>query len=235
MSLRILVKDDEEQFLVSISSKLKSGLAENPWQVPVEVHALHSDQYPDPEKLKAEVDSLTVQRWDALLVDVNLYGQKPKGLPGLMLPIDLVRAFRTKNHAAIALVFSGNIQDHLRELFGEQAANEAHGVKGQVERHARSIINLGIADFSAKNKVADDAIGHLLRPPWLLRLEREFLRTPKILIETSTLTRLGVPIDQRPITFADLAEMLRQPGTTGERIAQVASELGVASLADLYA
>jgi CheY-like chemotaxis protein len=235
MSLRILVIDDEEQFLAGISSKLKSGLAENPWQAQVEVHALHSDRFPDADKLKAEVDSLTVQRWDALLVDVNLYGQRPKGLPGLMLPIDLVRAFRTKNHAAVALVFSGNIQDHLRELFGEQVASEASGVKGQVERHVRSIINLGIADFSAKNKVADDAIGHLLRPPWLLRLEREFLRTPTVVIELSTLSRLGLAIAQERITFADIAQLLRQPGTPGERIAQVASELGVTALADLYA
>jgi len=235
MTLRILVIDDEEQFLAGICSKLKNGLAENPWQAPVEVYALHSDQYPDPEKLKAEVDSLTAQRWDALLVDVNLYGHRPKGLPGLMLPIDLVRAFRTKNHAAIALVFSGNIQDHLRELFGEQVASEASGVKGQVERHIRSIITLGIADFSAKNKVADDAIGHLLRPPWLLRLEREFLRTPRVVIEASTLSRLGVPIEQRQVTFADIAELLRQPGTPGERVAQLACELGVTALADLYA
>lgn len=235
MNLRILVIDDEEQFLTSVSSKLKNGLADNPWQVPVEVHALHSDQYPDAEELKAAVGSLTAQRGDALLVDVNLYGSKPKGLPGLMLPINLARAFRTRNHAAIALVFSGNIQDHLRELFGEQAANEAAGVKGQVERHVRSIITLGIADFSAKNKVADDAIGHLLRPPWLLRLEREFLRTPTVVIEASTLSRLGLPVTKERITFADIAELLRQPGTPGEQIARVASEFAVTALANLYA
>ena len=123
MNLRILVIDDEEGFLARISSQLKSGLAENPWQASVEVYPLHSDQYPDAEKLKAKVEALAFERWDALLVDVNLYGQRPKGLPALMLPIDLVRAFREQNHAAIVLVFSGNIQDHLRNLFVEQAAS----------------------------------------------------------------------------------------------------------------
>lgn len=235
MSLRILVIDDEEQFLAGISSKLKSGLVDNPWQAPVEVHALHSDQYPDVEKLTDQVSLLTAQRWDALLVDVNLFGHRPKGLVELMLPIDLIRAFRTKNHAAIALVFSGNIQDHLRELFGERGANESNAADRQVERHVRSIISLGIAGFSQRNKVVDDVIAHLLGPPWLLRLEREFLRTPEVVIESSTLSRLGLPIDQGRVTFAHMADLLRQPGASSEKIALVACELGVAALADLYA
>jgi len=235
MKLRILVIDDEEQYLAGISSKLKAGLADNPWQAPVEVYTLHSDLYPDVEKLKEKVGELTNERWDALLVDVNLYGERVKGLPGLLLPIDLVRVFRGKNSAAVTLVFSGNIQNHLRDLFSEQADNMAEGVKGQVERHVRSIISLGIVDFSAKNKVADDTIGHLLRPPWLLRLEREFLRTPNVAIEASVLSRLGFSIENKRVTFADIAELLRQSDPQGERVAKVASEFGVAALADLYA
>lgn len=235
MNLRILVIDDEEQFLASISPKLIDGLAENPWQAPVEVYPLHSDLYPNPAALIAQVVSLAAQRWDAFLVDVNLYGPKPKDISELMLPIDLVRAFRTKNQSAIALVFSGNIQDHLRQVFAAQAEGEMKGVKGQVERHVRSIIGLGIVDFSAKNKVADDTIGHLLRPPWLLRLEREFLQTPSLVVDASTLIRLGLPKGNGRVTFAGLAELLRRPGTEGERVAQVVSEFGVAALADLYA
>ena len=113
----------------------------------MEVYALHSDQFLNPNALIGEVDLVAAQRWDAFLVDVNLYGPKPKDLSELMLPINLVRAFRTKNHSAIAIVFSGNIQDHLREIFAAQAEGEKQGVKGQVERHVRSIIAVGIVGF----------------------------------------------------------------------------------------
>lgn len=106
MKLRILVIDDEEQFLESVSSKLTNGLTDNPWQVPVEVYKLHSEQYDEEERLKDQLDVLAQQRWDALLVDVNLYGNKRRDLPQLMVPIELVDTFRTKNQSAIALVFS---------------------------------------------------------------------------------------------------------------------------------
>lgn len=227
--------DDEEEYLGRISRRLKIGLVNNPWEVGVEVVELHSDLYPDEDQLKAKVEELSEERWDALLVDVKLFDHNSITLPGLLLPINLIRAFRERNHAAIALVFSGNIQDHLQSLFVEQSASAGVGVRGQVERHVRSIISLGIVDFSAKNRVADDAIGHLLKPPWLLRLEREFLRTPNVLMESSLLSQLGVPVGNGQVSFAELAKMLRQPGVLGEQVARIASEFGVASLADLYA
>ena len=234
MNLRILVIDDEEQFLTNVRVKLENGLVENPWQARVEVHPLHSDVFSNPEALIAHVELLGTERWDALLVDVNLFGEKPKTLAGLMLPIELVRVFRKQNHAAVALVFSGNIQDHLRELFQAQDTNEVN-VKRQVEKHVRSIISLGILDFSQKNRVADDAIGRLLQPPLILRLEREFLRTPSVVVETSCLAALGIAAEGEKVTFAILAGFLRHPGAQGEMVARVASEYGVAALADLYA
>ena len=235
MNLRILAIDDEEQILANISQKLNDGLAENPWQSPVEVYPLHSDKFPTPYELMGQVDNLANERWDALLVDVNLYGPKPKDLSELMLPMKLVRAFRAKNQTAIALIFSGNIQDHLRDVFTAQASSESNGVKGQVERHVRSIIDLGIVSFSAKHRVVDDTIGHLLRPPWLLRLERELLRTPSLKVDSSTLARLGLQAGNEGATFAGLAELLRKPGTEGEVVARIAAEFGVAVLADLFA
>lgn len=133
------------------------------------------------------------------------------------------------------MVFSGNIQDHLRELFKEGDGAEARGARNQVERHIRNIIKLGIVDFSAKNKVADDTIGHLLKPPLILRLEREFLRTPDVVIEGTTLSLLGINTTGERITFAGIAEMLRKPGPSAAQIAQVATELGVSAFADIYA
>lgn len=233
MSLRILVIDDEDEYLTRISRRLKGGLADNPWGAGVEVVELHSDLFPDAVKLREKVGELSHDRWDAILVDVKLFTSAVVELPGLLLPIDLIRAFRENNHSAIALVFSGNIQDHLQSLF-EQSRSGGTGVRGQVERHIRSIISLGIVDFSAKHKVADDAIGHLLNPPWMLRLEREFLRNPKAVMLSSMFGLIGMPEDSDAVTFEDLARMLRRPGQSGELVAKMASEFGVASLVDLY-
>jgi len=217
--IRILIVDDED-VTNSHVRKLQEGIAANfdGEQPHVELIRVDSD---DSAVLRSELSERAKDHWDALLIDVNLYPDN-ESLPRLLVPCQLVEEFRKSNQSAMVFIYSGLIEQHLEKIFSLREEEKSK----LVERHIRQILALGIAAFSAVNKVVDDTLNRLHNPPPLLLIERELLAHGKRKVR-------GEVSPLKDKTFFELAAEVRLQSNIGREIVDCVTKHGVSALVDL--
>ena len=217
--IRILIIDNEDVTHTHVR-KLQEGVASAFEKSEPFVKFIHVTSE-DSAILLAEVEELAKEHWDVIMIDVNLYPEK-EGLPPLLVPCAVIDGFRRHNKTALAFVYSGLIEQHLEKVFllREEVKSKA------VEQHIRSILTLGIASFSAVNRVVDDVINSLHNLPPCLLIERE------LLVHKSRKVR-GDVSQFADRTFAELAAEVRVQSRTGIEIVTQVTRHGVAAIVDL--
>jgi hypothetical protein len=231
MTTRVLVIDDEPDGLETICDRLQRAMAEHPRELsnaevkPLDVSGM------EPEQVLAAVRDLTAERWDGILIDVTLVDRESDDLESLLLPVKIAQTFRAANKTAIVCLYSGNIQDFLRNVYElEKKGSE----KRPIEQTLRTIIEVRIAEFLARNDAPSMAVKLLLAAPLPLHLEREVLKTPNLEIETAALAGQLTRTMPNMITFGSVAESLRSGDQIGDLLLKLVVQHGVASVSKVF-
>jgi hypothetical protein len=218
---RILAVDDEdikETIFAPLETQLPKLLDDT-----VEPTWIDPAKFDNAEELQRAIGERSREPWDAFIVDIHLLSDE-KDLSDFMLPVELVKSFRQNNNTALVLMYSGNIEEYVRQIL---SASEARKSK-DVERHLRSIIGLSILGFSARGKIVDDLINALQNPPLLLRLDKEMQKTPNAVFKTGNKDIEGK-------TFSQLGDSIRMQNRAGQEVSRLVLEVGIAGLVDLCA
>lgn len=231
MTTRVLVIDDEPDGLETICDRLQRAMADHPRELPnPEVKPLDVSGM-EVEQILAAVSDLAVERWDGVLIDVTLVDRESGDLEALLLPVKIAQIVRGANKTSILCLYSGNIQDFLRNVY---ELEKKRGEKRPIEQTLRTIIEIGVAEFLARNDAPSMVVKLLLAAPLLLRLEREVLKTPNLEIETTALPGELTRAMPNVITFASVAESLRSGDRAGDLLLELVVQHGVASVSKVF-
>ena len=177
MTTRVLVIDDEEDGLATICERVARGMAEHPTELPnPSVHPLNATGR-EPVELLRLVEELATEDWEAVLVDVTLTDRESDDIEALLLPVQIVQAIRAANKTAIICIYSGIIQDYLRNLY---TAELKRSEKRPVEQALRTMIEADVAEFLARTEAPGVIVNRLLAPRWALRVNAKYFERPKL-------------------------------------------------------
>jgi CheY-like chemotaxis protein len=233
MNTRVLVIDDSPKAKHDTCDKLEEELRKNDFSNPEAVW-LNTHEFPQNDQLLAEVERLaSSNRWDALLVDINL-GRTEVDMVALLLPFQIVEAFRQINRVAIVFIFSGTMEDHLRKIFTLLAPAAAKKEKNEVERHFRNLWHVQIKGFFRRDNIVENVVGELRHPPWMLQLEREALKIGEVPIDWITLSQGLENSSAQLVNFKELSDGLRRGDAVSKSIANHVMSYGIAAVAEIY-
>jgi hypothetical protein len=227
MNTRVILVDDNATWSKEHCTKLADDLGKNDFPEP-EVHWVNPHEFPDDDELVAAVQERSEnERWDAILIDVDL-GRKSAGMPALLLPINILAAFRRTNRAALALIYSGTMRKHLQSLFSEVQDESRNADNAVIENHIRQIFADQVSGFFSRDDVIAEVIGEMRNPPLLLRVDRMLQSHAVQVVKPEEAEFSGS-------TFDHLARAVRQQDVKGQRIARLVVEYGISAFLDLNA
>lgn len=233
MNTRVLVIDDSPSTKTAICDVLEEALRKNQFPNPEAVW-LDPHAFPQNDQLFEEVERLAnSDRWDSILVDTNL-GRKTQDLAGLLLPFKIIEAFRRGNSLAMAFIYSGTIEKHLRNLFDVVEKSAPNRVKNEIERHLRALWHHQIVGFFERDQIVDNTVGELRSPPWMLKLEREAIKIGSFPIDWTSISQGIENTNARMVNFRNLSDVMRQQGRISRDIANLVMSYGIAAISEVY-
>ncbi len=223
--IRILVIDDAEtpEFLDGMRRDIEGG-----YRVPVFFEHINPSKFLTGDgqnevvALRDEIRRRADECWDVVIIDIRLRDIERPEDELLEVCLSIVETFRSQNHAAIVLIYSGN----LSKILGKTIQADTSSKKSTSEKMLKRVFLVGLAGFIERDQIGAEVFSVLEEPPWLLRADR-------LLTENSKLTVNVEESEFTGKTFEDLASALRRQDTLGKRVAKLVTELGVASLVDL--
>ena len=172
--------------------------------------------------LMDEVRLVASECWDVVIIDIRLREIARPEDELLEISLAIAEKFRSENRAAIVLLYSGNLSKGIPKLIERDASSKKSGSEKVLKR----IFLAGIAGFIERDQIRNEVYSVLEEPPLLLRADRLLTVNSKLAVNVEESEFKGK-------SFGDLATALRRQDFLGKRVAQLVTELGVASLVDL--
>jgi hypothetical protein len=224
--IRILVIDDAEapEFLEDMCRGIQGG-----YRVPVFAKHINPSKFLSGDGAEQEVAALmdevrlvASECWDVVIIDIRLREIARPEDELLEISLAIAEKFRSENRAAIVLLYSGNLSKGIPKLIERDASSKKSGSEKVLKR----IFLAGIAGFIERDQIRNEVYSVLEEPPLLLRADRLLTVNSKLAVNVEESEFKGK-------SFGDLATALRRQDFLGKRVAQLVTELGVASLVDL--
>ncbi len=219
--IRILVIDDIEQpeFINDMAREVSDGFGE-------EVDIVHmnpvatfkgGDHQNEISLFLEHLRDRASEFWDAAIIDIHLHEVNLPKEERLHLSLRIAEVFREVNHAAIAILYSGTLEEHVKKLLGGDTP---------AEPALKKIFRAEIAAFVPRRTIGLEVLSALDRPPSLLRVDRLLTKNASCLVGVEESEFKGK-------SFAELATAVRRQNGLGRRVSDLVTEFGVASLLDL--
>lgn len=219
--IRILIIDDAQkpEFIDHLSDEVKGSMG-------MDVHAEHlnpteffkgQNQVTELAGLLKKVAQCATEFWDVALIDVNLHEVNIAKAEKLHLSLSIADKFRETNKAAIVILYSGTLSDHVKELLEEPKVAESA---------MKKIFRTDIAAFSPRNRVALEVIQRLSAPSFILTIDRALVADPGFQISAAEAEFTGK-------TFGQLAASVRCQDHIGVRLTSLVAQHGIAAIVDL--
>lgn len=219
--IRILIVDDLEnpEFIPALRQEV-----ENETGQPVEAFHLNPthafsghNTFAELKAFLRQVETVAAEFWDIALIDVNLNDVNLPKLKKLHLALTIAGQFHDVNKAAVMLLYSGTLSEHVKELLGNDEPAEA-----ALKRIYRS----GITAFVPRSSIRLQVTESLSSPPFLLRVDRALMERSTYIVKSELAEFSGKSLGQ-------LAGSVRVQDRAGMRFVSLITEHGVAALLDL--
>lgn len=219
--IRILVVDDLEnpEFIPALRQEIENETGQQVEAVHLNpTHAFTGrDTVTELKAFVRKVEAKAAEFWDVALIDVNLNDVNLPKLKKLHLALTIAGHFHDVNKAAVMLLYSGTLSEHVKELLGNDEPAEA-----ALKRIYRS----GIAAFVPRSSIRLQVTESLSSPPFLLRVDRALMERSAYVVKSELSEFAGKSLGQ-------LATSVRTQDRTGMRFVSLITEHGVAALLDL--
>lgn len=223
--IRILVIDDAEtpEFLDDMCRDIEGG-----YHTSVSAEHINPSKFltGDGEKevvaLLGEIERRSRECWDVVIVDIRLREVSRPEDELLEVSLSIVEKFRAQNHAAIMLIYSGNLSKTLKKAIDGDVSSK----KTSSEKLLKRIFLTSLAGFVERDQIAAEVYSVLEDPPWLLRVDRILTANSKLVVNVEE-------SEFKDKSFFDLAMDVRCQNRRGKYIADLVAQFGVASLVDL--
>jgi len=219
--IRILVIDDIEkpEFINDMAREITDGFHE-------EVDVVHmnpvatfkgGDHNNEIASFLNELRARAAEFWDVVIIDIHLHEVDLPAEERLHLSLHIAEVFREVNHSAIAILYSGTLEEHIKKLLGgERPAEPA----------LKKIFRAEIAAFAPRRAIGLEVLSALDMPPSILRVDRLLMKHASCFVGVEESEFKGK-------SFAELAIAVRRQDKLGARVSNLVTEFGVASLVDL--
>ena len=155
--------------------------------------------------------------WDIVIIDIHLHDVKLPDEERLHLSLLIAEVFREVNHSAIAILYSGTLEEHIKKLLGGDKP---------AEPALKKIFRAEIAAFVPRRTIGLEVLSALDMPPSILRVDRLLMKHASCFV--------GVEESEfKGRSFAELATAVRRQDKLGRHVTELVTEFGVASLVDL--
>jgi len=216
--IRVLIIDDQTPGFIDEMKRDILGSFDR-----TEVTALHINPVEELEKLPlnefiSSIKTTASEFWDVVIIDINLADVKQlKDDEKVQLPITIAQAFREKNHAATAILYSGTLSDHIENLLSGDLPSEAA---------LKRIFRAEIQAFCSRRIIKDEVLSALDNPSWLLRIDRMLMKNRNLYVKPEEAKFKGR-------SFEVLAKSIRLQDREGQEFVQLVTEYGVSNFIEL--
>ena len=180
-------------------------------------HIKGQDPHADIAGMLESIRKLAADFWDVAIVDINLLDVNLPKADRVQLSINIAKHIREVNRAAIVFLYSGTLEKHIETLLSDAKATELT---------LKNIFHSEISGFVPRGTIKDEVYSSLDQPPWLLLIDRMLTKYGSLAVGPKESEFFG-------LRFLDLAIAVRMQDKIGKRVAELAAEFGVASLAEL--
>ena len=232
MNTKIIMVEDDPGWAASHCKKIEDELQKNDFPEP-KTYWVNPHDYPEDDQLAAHIEAKAgKENWDAIIVDINLgrsgVNKAAEGIPALLLPFKIITAFRKYNRSGLALIYSGSIEEHLRDLFQAMGGDPKKPEIRVIEGHIRQVLLKEVSGFFSRDNVISDLVGDLRNAPWDLKIERKLRETPNLTVEANYLS------DAVPMSFENVADSIRAGNALGNKALSVIAKHGISAIADIF-